>query len=148
MANINKSMNVSELNIQPPLVGKARLSDDVQQTLALITAFGSYKRKALRCSESGMLNVVSPRIKDIVHYTQTGEVYRQTGSSEPCTECLVMGHPDNTDRIWVRPYKIATHDDSWPLAASEVICFSIDNLNQLNILFDGDGEGVIVAYTR
>lgn len=148
MTVINKSMNVSELNIQPPLEGKARLSDDIQQTLALLTAFGSYKRKALRCSESGVLSVASSRIKDIVHYTQEGEVYEYKGDSEPCTECMVLGHPLNTGSVWVRPHKTATVNNAWPLAVGEVVNFSIDNLNQLNMLFIEAGDVVIVAYTR
>lgn len=148
MTVINKSMDVSELNIQPPLVGKARLSDDIQQTLALLTAFGSYKRKALRCSESGILNIASPRIKDIVHYEQAAAKYEYIGDSILCTEILVMGHPDNSGSVWVRPHKTATVDNAWPLAVGEVVSFSIDNLNQLNMLFIEDGDVLIVAYTR
>lgn len=148
MTSINKSMNVSELNIQPPLVGKARLSDDIQQTLALLTAFGSYKRKALRCSESGILNTASPRIKDIKHYTRAGATEEQTGHDIPCTEVMVMGHPSNGDLVWVRPHKTATVDNAWPLAKGEAVKFSIDNLNQLNMFIATDTERVIVAYTR
>ena len=148
MTVINKSMDVSELNIQPPIEGTVRLSEDMQQTLALLTAMGTDRRRPLRCSESGILNTTDPRIKDIVHYTQAEEVYRQTGADVPCSSCMVMGHPDNTSKIWVRPNKLATHDNSWPLDAKEVVGFTLDNLSQLNILFDGDGEGAIVAYTR
>lgn len=141
-------MNVSELNIQPPLVGKARLSDDVQQTLALLTAFGSYKRKALRCSESGVLSVASSRIKDIVRYMQTGTVYTQVGTDVSCTECMVMAHPANTGTVWARPHKTADITNAWPLDAKETIGFTIDNLNQLNVLFTVAGQIIIVAYTR
>lgn len=148
MTVINKSMDVSELNIQPPLVGKVRLSDDMQQVLSLLTAMGADRRRPLRCSESGVLNVTDPRIRDIVHYTQTGAIYKQIGTDISCTGCMIMGHPDNTNKIWVRPNKIATHDNAWPLDAKEVVGFTLDNLSQLNILFDGDGEVAIVAYTR
>lgn len=148
MTVINKSMNVSELNIQPPLEGKIRLSDDMQQTLALLTAMGSDRRRPLRCSESGVLNVTDPRIKDIKHYTQADTVYEYTGGNLPCTGCLVMGHPDNAGIVWVRPNTTATVNNSWPLAVGEVMGFTLDNLEQLNMLFVEDGDILIVAYTR
>lgn len=148
MTVINKSMDVSELNIQPPLSGKVRLSDDMQQTLALLTAMGADRRRPLRCSESGVLNTTDPRIKDIVHYTQAGAVYEYTGDDKPCSGCMVLGHPDNTGKVWVRPNTTATINNSWPLAAGEVVGFTLDNLEQLNMLFIEDGDILIVAYTR
>lgn len=148
MPNINKSMDVSELNIQPPIEGKVRLSEDMQQTLALLTAMGAAKRRPLRCSESGVLNITDPRIKDIEHFTGSGANDTQTGTDTECSTVLVMGHPDNESNVWVRPNKTATVNNAWPLAKSEVMGFTIDNLKQLNMLIVGDGEKVIVAYSR
>lgn len=148
MPTINKSMDVSELNIQPPIEGKVRLSDDMTQTLALLTAMGAYKRRPLRCSESGVLNVTDPRIKDIEHYTGSGANDTQTGTDTKCSAVIVMGHPDNNSNVWVRPNTTATVNNAWPLAKSEVVGFTLDNLKQLNMLIVGDGEKVIVAYTR
>lgn len=148
MLNINKSMDVSELNIQPPIEGKVRLSDDMTQTLTLLTAMGADKRRPLRCSEAGILNISNPRIKDIKHYTGVGTNDTQKGTDINCTEIMVMGHPNNESNVWVRPNKTATVNNSWPLAKSEVVSFAVDNLKQLNMLIVGDGEKVIVAYTR
>lgn len=148
MTVINKSMDVSELNIQPPLAGKVRLSDDMTQTLALLTAMGAYKRRPLRCSESGVLNVTDPRIKDIQHYIGDGANDTQQGNDVPCTEVMVMGHPSNGNTVWVRPNKTATVDNAWPLLKGEVVRFTLDNLSQLHMLFVTDTERVIVAYTR
>lgn len=148
MTTINKSMNVAELNIQPPISGKVRLSDDMQQTLALVTAMGADKRRPLRCSESGVLNVSEPRIKDIKHYTGSGANDTQTGTDTKCTEVLVTAHPDNSGTVWVRPNKTATINNSWPLAVSDVIKFTLDNLSQLNMLMVTDGDIIIVAHTR
>ena len=147
MPNINKPMGVPELNLKPPIDGKVRLSEDMQQTLALLTAYGINQRKLLRASESGVLHVASARIKDIKHYTGVGANDTQTGDNVSCTECLVMGHPDNTGKVWVRPDKTASVDNAWPLAKSEVVGFTLDNLKQLNMLIVVDGEQVIVAYT-
>lgn len=148
MPDINKPMNIPELNLKPPLDGKIRLSADMQQTLALLTAYGDNERKLLRASESGVLNVAEPRIKDIKHYTGSGANDTQTGDNIPCTECMVMGHPDNAGTIWVRPDKTAAVDNAWPLAAWDIKKFTLDNLKQLNMLMVVSGDIVIVAYTR
>lgn len=148
MGNINKPMTIPELNLKPPMDGRVRLSEDMQQTLALLSAYGISKRVLLKASESGVLNVTSARIKDIVHYTGSGANDIQSGDDIPCTECLVLGHPDNTGKVWVRSSTTATINNAWPLAAGEVVNFTLDNLKQLKMLIVVDGEKVIVAYTR
>jgi len=141
-------MDVPELNLKPPIDGKVRLSEDMQQTLALLTAYCENKRVTLKASESGILNTTSAKIKDIVHYTRVGVTEEKMGDVVQCTECLVMGHPDNIGKVWVRPDKTATIDNAWPLSAGEVVGFTLDNLKQLNMFIAVDGETVIVAYTR
>ena len=148
MPDINKPMTIPELNLKPPIDGKVRLSEDMQQTLALLCAMGISKRIPLVCSESGVFNVAEPRIKDVKHYTGVGANDTQTGDNVACTECLVMGHPDNTGTVWIRPYKTASVDNAWPLAAWDIQRFTLDNLKQLNMLMVVDGDIVIVAYTR
>ena len=148
MSEINKPMGVANLGIEPPISGKIRLSEDMQQTLALLTGYGDNERKVLRASESGVLNVASARVADIVHYLGVGANYTQVGGDVPCTEVLVMSHPVNAGLIWVRPDKTATGNNAWPLAAGEVVSFTLDNLKQLNMLIVVDGEQVIVAYSR
>ena len=148
MPKIFKSMQISELNLKPPIEGALRLSEDVQQTLALLTAYGIDERKLLRCSESGVLNVVSPRLKDIEHYTGSGVNDTQSGKDIACSEIMVMGHPDNTGLVWVRSGVTATVDNSWPLAANMAIGFTVDNVKQLSMLIVVDGEKLIVAYSR
>jgi len=148
MGNINKPMDIPELNIKPPIEGKVRLSEDMQQTLALLAGYGDNARKLLRASETGVLNVTSARIKDIKHYTGVGANDTQVGDNVPCTECLVMAHPDNTGKVWVRPDKTATVNNAWPLSVGEVVGFTLDNLKQLNMLIVVAGEKLIVAYTR
>ena len=148
MPEISKPMDVPELKLRPPIEGKVRLSEDMQQVLSLLTAYCENKRVTLKASESGILSVASAKIKDIVHIVGVGANSEKTGSNVPCTECLVMGHPDNTDKVWVRPYKTATVNNAWPLSKSEVVGFTLNNLKQLNMLIVVDGEKVIVAYTR
>lgn len=148
MPDINKPMDVPELSLKPPIDGKVRLSADMQQTLTLLTAYGVNSRKLLKASESGVLNTASARIKDIAHYKRDGATDPKIGEAISCTECLIMAHPTNTGRIWVRPYTIAETTNAWPLDAGEVVGFTLDNLSQLNMLIDTDLDSLIVAYTR
>lgn len=85
-------------------------------------------------------------IEDIEHYTGVGANDTQTGADKPCAEIMVMGHPDNTDVVWVRPDAVATVDNAWPLLAGEPVGFTVKNLSQLNMLIVVAGEKVIVAY--
>jgi len=148
MSNINKPMDIPELNLKPPIDGKVRLSEDMQQTLALLCAYVNSKSVILKASESGVLNVTSARIKDIIHCVATVPNCSIVGPNVTCSEVLLMAHPDNTGLVWVRPDKPATANNAWPLAKSEVVNFSVDNLNQINALVIVDGETVIAAYTR
>jgi len=148
MRIIRKAMDILDLNLQPAIEGAVKLSEDMQQTLALLCAYGIDGRKLLRASESGVLNTTSARIKDIVHYTGVGANDTQSGGDILCTECLVMAHPDNGGMVWVRPGTTAATNNSWPLAAGEAVNFTLDNLKQLKMLMVADGDIVIVAYTR
>lgn len=147
MSDINKPMSIPELNLKPPIDGKIRLSEDMQQVLSLLSAYNKGKRVLLKASESGVFNVTSARIKDTVHFTGVGANDTQTGDNVSCSEVLVMAHPDNTGIVWIRPDKTATVDNAWPLAAWDVKKFSIDNLSELNMLFVTDGDKAIVSYT-
>jgi len=148
MSVIKKPMNIPELNLYPPMDAGLRLSDDMQQTLAQLTGYDVNTRKLLRCSASGILSIASPRLIDIKHYTRTAIDNPIQGDDILCTEVLVLAHPDNAGRVWVRSGGVAGTTNSWPLAAGAVIGFSVDNLNQLKIHFPVQDEILIVAYTR
>ena len=152
MLDINKPMDIPEFNLQPPITGKVRLSADMQQTLALLCAMGSSKRIALKASETGLLLVGEPVIKDVVFVTGAipdgGSYSLAQGSDIPCSSVIIMGHPYNGDKVWVRPYAACDDTHKWPLDAKEFVSYSVNNLNLLYFLFDQDGEKVIIAYTR
>jgi len=85
-------------------------------------------------------------IQDILHFTGSGANDTQQGSSVACTEILCMGHPDNTDKVWVRKGVVATAANAWPLEAGEVFSFNVENLSELQMMIVEDGEKLIVAY--
>lgn len=148
MGNIGKPMDVPDLNIEPPITGKVRLSEDMQQTLAMMTAYCDNKRVTLKASQSGVLNTASAKIRDIKHYKRTDGANPTEGDSALCTECLIMAHPDNTGTIWVRPDKAALTTNAWPLGRSDAVSFTLDNLKQLKMNIVTVDDSLIVAYSR
>ena len=148
MPNINKPMGVPELNLQPPITGKVRLSEDMQQTLALLCAYHNNKRIILQASESGNLIIGEPVIKDIVIVTTAAGTGLAQGADIACSQAMVMGHPDNTNTAWVRPYKACDDTHKWPMQKWDIVKFAIDNLNRLYFLCDVPEEKVIIAYLR
>lgn len=148
MGNINKPMGVPELNLRPPITEKVRLSEDMQQTLALLCTMDNAKRVMLRASESGALYTMSPQIKDIVVFTATAEKKEFQGGNIPCTEIAAIAGLSNGDRAWIRPYSVASSANAWPLDKGEIFGFAISNLNQLHVTIQTADDIVVVAYTR
>lgn len=148
MPDINKPMDIPELNLQPPITGKVKLSPDMQQTLAMLCAVGNSQRTLLQASESGILHTGQPTIKDIVIVHTNSDTGKGHGDNITCSQVMIMGHPDNTGNAWVRPYKECDELHKWPLGAKEVVGFSVTNLKQLYFQCDVGGEKIIIAYTR
>jgi len=148
MLQIGTPLQIPDLHLTPEQEGGIQLSENMQQTLALLTGFWHNQRMLLKASPTGILLTASARLSDVVHYTGSGANDTQSGGDTPCTECLCMGHPDNTGKVWVRSDVVATVNNAWPLGAGEVISFTIDNRKQLQMLIVVDTEKLIVAYTR
>jgi len=148
MPDINKPMDVPELNLQPPITGKVRLSEDMQQTLAVLCAMGVSQRVLLKASELGVLNTASRQIKDIEVFTAGSTPDTWQGGNIPCTEIAVIAELDNADKVWIRPYKPASAANGWPLNKGEIFGFAINNLNQLHVTIETTGQIAVIAYTR
>lgn len=145
---IGNPMTIPELDLRPELAGGVNLSEDMQQTLALLAGYWQYKRVLLKASPSGILFVTSPQVKDIIHVTATDTNFAYQGDNIECSEVMVMGHPDNTGKIWVKAHSAALTTNAWPLDKKEVIGLSITNLNMLNLLIAVNTEKAIIAYTQ
>lgn len=147
MQEIQTPLRCPELDIKGTPEHPITLSDKVQQTLSILTGFWKNRRTLLKSSPSGILFTASPQLEDIIHVTGSGANDTYRGDNKPCTEVLVMGHPDNTGKIWVRTKEVATVNNAWPLDANDVMGFTITNLNMLHALIIADGEKIIIAYT-
>ena len=147
MQRIGNPMAVPELNLQPEQQGGIELSKDMQQTLALLAGYWRNNRVLLKASPTGVLFSCSPQTEDVVHVIGDSPNYDYVGGDVKCSELLVMGDPDNTGRIWVKPHAAATDANGWPLEAGDVIGLSLTNLNMLNIRIVTAWDHAIFAYT-
>ena len=148
MNRIGTPMKCPELNLEGDPSGGIELSENMQQVLSVLTGFVKNKRVLLKASPGGVLETTSSRLQDIEHFTADQDNYTKKGDDIPCSEIMVMAHPDNTGKVWVRTMTDATTANSWPLAAGEVINFAVDNLRDLRMLIVTDTEKLIVAYTH
>jgi len=148
MSTIGIPMTIPELDLKPEPAGGIQLSDDIKQALVLLAGYFKNQRVLIKCSRSGSLHTASSQIKDILHITASSGNYAYQGDSIECSELLIMGHPDNTGKVWVKPYQPAATNNSWPLDAKDVMVMAVDNLSQLNLLIANNGETAIILYTR
>lgn len=148
MREITKPFNIEDLLLKPDIVGRIKLSEDMQQTLAALCCYDGSLRRLLRCSKAGVLHTSSPRIDGIIHVKRTNGNYEWQGSDIPISEVMILGHPANNQLIWVKNDEIASATNGWPLAANAVLNITLDNLLNLHLLIVADGETAIIAYTR
>lgn len=147
MGNPDSPVKMPELNLIPEVDRGVELDKGMKQVMSLLTAYWRERRVTLQSTPSGSLFCCSSQIGDIIHVPAVGNNFDYQGTDLQCSEVMVMAHPANGDVIWVRPHKIATVDNAWPLLKYDVVSYTITNLNMLHILIPVDTERAIIAYT-
>jgi hypothetical protein len=143
---IGTPLQVPELELQPPYAGNIVLSSEMQQSLALLTAFYKNTRVILKGTPNGILNVTSCLIQDVEILTSTAPNEDKQGSDIKCSECIVISHPDNVGRIYFKPNATATTANGLPLDSGDSLNVGTYNLNSLNFLIVSTGDKVILLY--
>jgi len=146
MAEIQKPIPFDQLNAKPPLTARPRVSDDIQQVLALLSGFDGQQRKLVGVSQSGTLYVTSPPVKGVVNFPAVGASYDWQGDNIECSEVLVMNDPANTGKVWVNKDAAAAPDVGQPLDSGDWLRWTIKNLKELHIHIVTDTEKVILVY--
>ena len=144
----NSPLNTPDVSLRPPLEGRQPFDAELKRTLAMIMGKSDSDLRLLRCSPSGVLTVSSNTLQDIVHITATSGNFEYQGDDIPCSEVMIMAHPDNTGRIWVRRDSTAAVTNAWPLEKKESLTITLSNLSQLRLLIATNAEIAIIAYTR
>lgn len=148
MTDLNIPMGQQPEEVQPQLVSGARVSENIQQTLALLTAYDGAARKLVRCTEMGGVHIVSPPVKGILNIQADGDGDTWQGGNIKTTEVLVKAKINNVGVTWVNVNTPATGNVGYGLEPGDFVRFTIRNLNQLHIYLTYDDEWAIVVYAE
>lgn len=147
MPTTNLPIDGGPVGVTPSLPSQITVSNELQQALALILGYWQGQRLPLRCSPSGVLRIADSPLVDVYQLTAGGATATFQGDVKPASTVLVLAHPDNAGRVWVRVRATATTTNAFPLAAGEGIAFSVCDLSDLNVMIATVGEKAIVGYT-
>ena len=148
MREILKPLTFDDLLTKPPLAGRPRMSEELQQTVALLVGWDNTTRRLVRVSPTGVLYVTSPRVKGITNVLANQASYTWQGEDIPISEVLVRSHPDNSGRVWINVGAAAAVDTGYPLDAGEWVNFAINNLHTLHLFIALNTEKAIIIYTK
>lgn len=148
MSEILIPLTFEDLPVRPPLVGRPRISEDIQQTAALLVGWDKTTRRLVSVTPSGVLYAAQPRIKGIINYQSTGVGDTYQGGEIPTSEVVVKSKHNNGGIVWVNFAAAAAADTGYPLDAGEPLVFSIHNLNSLHLYFENADDWAIIIYTH
>lgn len=148
MAEIIKPFSFEDLPFKPPIVGRPRVSDDLQQTLASLVGWDGATRRLIRAMPSGVLSVCSSPIKGIINKKFPSGTDNYQPPDTKTSEVLIRAKPSNGGRIWINFGAVAAADTGYPLDSGEIVVLSIENLHSLQFFSDNDDDYVIVVYTK
>lgn len=137
-----------DLPVKPPLTGRPRISDDLQQTVALLVGWDGSTRRLIRCSPSGVLRVGSARAVGIYNIAANKDDYTITCADCPTSEVMIRAFPDNTGRVFVNIGKAASLTAGYPLFTGEWVNISVNNINSLQLYIEKNADKVAAIYTE
>lgn len=148
MAEIIRSFPFDDLPTKPPIAGRPKVSDDLQQTLSTLVGWDKASRRLVYVSPSGVLFTSSPPVQGIINKVSTGATENVTFSDIPTTEIIVMANANNGGDIWVNIGGNGGVDTGFPLDAGDNLNISINNLKSLYLHIITSGDKAIIVYTK
>ena len=147
MGEVLIPLTFEDLPTRPPLVGRPRISEDIQQTAALLVGWDGVTRRLVRCSPTGALYTASPRVKGIINQQSTGIGSTKQFTDIVTSEVMIRSKSTNTGLIWVNVGKAAAENVGYPLDSGEWVNWSMNNLISLHLFFAAADDYAIVVYT-
>jgi len=148
MSEILKSFTFDDLPTKPPITGRPKLSDDIQQTIALLSAFDGVTRRLIRCSPTGVIRCGSARAKGVYNIVADQDAYTLTCLDLQISEVMFRAFPDNTGRVFLNIGTAAALNTGYPLWDGEWVNISVNNLNNIQIYIEKDTDKVAAIYTE
>lgn len=136
-----------DLPVKPPLKGRPRISEDLQQTLALLSGWDGATRRLIRCSASGILRTAPPQVKGLLNILADQDAYTTQGSDIKTTEVMIRAFPDNTGRVFLNIGIAAALNTGYPLFTGEWVNISLNNLNIMYLYVEKDTDKVAIIYS-
>lgn len=147
MLEILKPFTFDDLPTKPPITGRPKLSEDVQQTLALLSIYDGVTRRLVRGSPTGVIRVGSARAIGLYNIKANKDDYTITCADCPTSEVMIRAFPDNIGRVFVNFATPAAIDTGYPLFIGEWVNLSVNNLNVLQLYIEKDTDRVAAIYT-
>lgn len=148
MPEIIKPLTFEDLPTRPPLVGRPKISDDIQQTAALLVGWDKSTRRLVYVNPSGVLHTAEPPVKAVINITAPSTGYTWYGDDIKTSEVIVKAHIQNGNRVWVNVGDVAASNVGFPLDAGEWLKIAVNNLAVLHLFFDAETEKAIILYTK
>lgn len=143
-----KPFSFDDLPTKPPITGRPKLSEDLQQTIALLSGFDGVTRRLIRCSPTGVIRVGSARAIGLYNIVANKDDYTTICADCPASEVMIRAFPDNTGRVFVNFGSPAAVNTGYPLFTGEWVTLSLDNLNSLQLYIEKDTDKVAAIYTE
>lgn len=148
MPEILKPLTFDDLPVRPQFVGRPKVSDDLQQTAALLVGWDKITRRLVSVSPTGVLHIAQSPVKGIINATDTVGGVEGQGADIPTSEVLIKAKQTNTGTLWINVGAAAADNEGIPLDAGEHVVFSVNNLHSIHYLFDTANDWGIVVYTK
>ncbi|GAI75627.1 unnamed protein product [marine sediment metagenome] len=148
MPEIINPLTFDDLPVKPPLVGRPLISEDLQQTVALLVGWDKATRRLVSVSPSGVLHIAQSPVKGIINALAASNGFTGQGDNISTSEVLIKAKPTNTGTIWINISAAAANNVGYPLDAGEYVVFSVNNLHSVNYYFTTKDDWGIVVYTK
>lgn len=148
MPEILIPLTFDDLPVRPPLIGRPKISEDIQQTAALLVGWDKITRRLIKCSPSGILFVAEPPVKGILNVQGSVDGNPYQSGFIPTTEVLVRSKPANAGSIWVNVGAVAAADTGYPLLEGEYVRLALNNLHSLSVFFATPADKAIIIYSQ
>lgn len=148
MYDILKPFTFDDIPTKPEIKGRPKLTEDLQQTLALLSAWDSRTRRLVRCSPTGVIRVGSARAMGVYNIVANQDGYVITCDDCPASEVMLRAFPDNSGRVFVNIGIAAALNTGYPLFTGEWVNLSVNNLNSLQLYIEKSTDKVAAIYTE
>ena len=148
MLEILKTYTFDDLPTKPPITGRPKLSDDLQQTIAMLVGWDGATRRLIRVSPTGVIRVGSARAIGVYNIVAAGDGDTITCPDCPVSEVMIRAFPDNTGRVFVNIGSPAALNTGYPLFTGEWVNLSVDNIVSIQLYIEKDTDKVAAIYTE